>query len=102
MGGIRFFFGGGPFEAGGGLEPCDALRASFGQVGHTFTFVTSGDMARFETMLRESADCWDRISRGPRGRRRGMAGELGEGSTKWVLVSLLQLKEGDLSQIRGD
>ena len=32
------------------------------QVGHTFTFVTRGDMDRFEKMLRESADCWERIS----------------------------------------
>ena len=31
------------------------------QVGHTFTFVTRGDLDRFEKMLRESADCWERI-----------------------------------------
>ena len=32
------------------------------QVGHTFTFVTRGDMDRFEKMLRESADCWDALA----------------------------------------
>ena len=33
------------------------------QAGKTFTFVTRGDMQRFELMLRESADCWERMSR---------------------------------------
>eukprot|EP00913_Durusdinium_trenchii_P008073 g7570.t1 len=39
--------------------------ARAGKVGHTFTFVTRGDMDRFEKMLRESADCWERISKFP-------------------------------------
>eukprot|EP00434_Breviolum_minutum_P016540 symbB.v1.2.014580.t1/scaffold1069.1/size140053/4 len=39
--------------------------ARAGKVGHTFTFVTRGDLDRFEKMLRESADCWERIRKFP-------------------------------------
>ncbi|CAE7606573.1 DDX51, partial [Symbiodinium pilosum] len=37
--------------------------ARAGKVGHTFTFVASGDHERFKTMLQQSADCWERISK---------------------------------------
>jgi len=39
--------------------------ARAGRTGHTFTFVKRTEMDRFETMLRGSADCWERIRRYP-------------------------------------
>merc|ERR1712232_189337 len=35
--------------------------ARAGRVGYTFTFVTTAGMPQFEEMLKQSADCWDRI-----------------------------------------
>eukprot|EP00439_Symbiodinium_sp_Y106_P023200 s2865_g2.t2 len=37
--------------------------ARAGKIGHTFTFVASGDHERFMAMLQQSADCWERISK---------------------------------------
>eukprot|EP00930_Biecheleria_cincta_P060503 TRINITY_DN4613_c0_g1_i1.p1 TRINITY_DN4613_c0_g1~~TRINITY_DN4613_c0_g1_i1.p1 ORF type:complete len:801 (+),score=153.26 TRINITY_DN4613_c0_g1_i1:1959-4361(+) len=39
--------------------------ARAGRIGHTFTFVRKPQMSSLEEMLRQSADCWERIQKYP-------------------------------------